>query len=103
MPKPEEDGYTQRMMELDRRAERLMDAFAESEDLPARYLQTALGKIEKERESLRQAQRREAARVPLPEKLVFRELYFEEKKVVAAQFIRRIEVAEDSVEIIWSV
>ena len=103
MPKPEEDGYTQRMMELDRRAERLMDAFAESEDLPARYLQTALGKIEKERESLRQAQRREAARVPLPEKLVFGELSFEEKKVVAAQFIRRIEVAEDSVEIIWSV
>ena len=41
--------------------------------------------------------------MPLPEKLVFGELSFEEKKVVAAQFIRRIEVAEDSVEIIWSV
>ena len=103
VPKPEEDSYTQRLLELDRRAERLMDAFAESEDLPASYLQKALGKIEKEREALRQAQRRESGRVPLPEKLVFGELPFEEKKTVAAQFIRRIEVAEDSAEIIWAV
>ena len=103
VPKPEEDSYTRRLLELDRRAERLMDAFAESEDLPASYLQKALGKIEKEREALRQAQRREAGRVPLPEKLVFSELSFEEKKTVAAQFIRRIEVAEDSAEIIWTV
>ena len=29
VPKPEEDSYTQRLLELDRRAERLMDAFAE--------------------------------------------------------------------------
>ena len=103
VPKPEEDSYTQRLLELDRRAERLMDAFAESEDLPASYLQKALGKIEKEREALRQAQRRESGRIPLPEKLVFSELSFEEKKTVAAQFIRRIEVAEDSAEIIWAV
>ena len=103
VPKPEEDSYTRRLLELDRRAERLMDAFAESEDLPAAYLQKALGKIEKEREALRQAQRREAGRVPLLEKLVFSELSFEEKKAVAAQFIRRIEVAEDSAEIIWAV
>ena len=40
---------------------------------------------------------------PLLEKLVFSELSFEEKKAVAAQFIRRIEVAEDSAEIIWAV
>lgn len=103
VPKLEEDSYTQRLLELDRRAERLMDAFAESEDLPASYLQKALGKIEKEREVLQQAQRREAGRVPLPEKLVFSELSFEEKKAVAAQFIRRIEVAKDSAEIIWAV
>ena len=83
--------------------QRLMDAFAESKDLPASYLQKALGKIEKEREALRQAQRRESGRIPLPEKLVFGELSFEEKKAVAAQFIRRIEVAEDSAEIIWAV
>lgn len=80
VPKPEEDSYTRRLLELDRRAERLMDAFAESEDLPASYLQKALGKIEKEREALRQAQRRESGRIPLPEKLVFGELSFEEKK-----------------------
>ena len=43
VPKPEEDSYTQRLLELDRRAERLMDAFAESEDLPTSYLQKALG------------------------------------------------------------
>ena len=44
VPKPEEDSYTQRLLELDRRAERLMDAFAESEDLPASYLQKRWGR-----------------------------------------------------------
>lgn len=36
-------------------------------------------------------------------KLVFSELSFEEKKIVAAQFIERIEVFKNSAEIKWAV
>ena len=36
-------------------------------------------------------------------KLIFPELSFEEMKIIAAQFIERIEVTEDSAEIKWAV
>ena len=36
-------------------------------------------------------------------KLFFSELSFEEKKIVAAQFIERIEVSDNSAEIKWTV
>ena len=39
----------------------------------------------------------------MPEKLVFSDLSFEEKKIVAAQFIERIEISENSAEIKWAV
>lgn len=108
-PKPqvetntESDKYAAALAELDRRAQRLMDAFAESSDLPASYLHQSLSKIEKEREILLDKQRQEAARAPLPTEIVFAKLIFEEKKAVAAQLIRRINVSADSAEIIWAV
>ena len=89
--------------ELDRRADRLMDAFAESEDMSNAYLQRALARLEKERKQLLEERKREATRPSLPDRLVFRELSFEEKKAVAAQFIERIEVSENSAEVKWAV
>lgn len=98
-----EDPYEKRMEELDRRADRLMDAFAESCDLSPDYLRRALARIESERQALLEARRREKGKVVIPENVDFYKLSFEEKKTVAAQFIRRIEVEGDSAEIIWNV
>ena len=67
------------------------------------YLQRALARLEEERQELLEARKRDSKRPSLPEKLVFANLSFEEKKVVAAQFIRRIEVGNNSAEIIWKV
>ena len=47
--------------------------------------------------------KREKARPALPEKLVFSDLNFEEKKLVAAQFIERIDIAVSAVEVRWTV
>ena len=58
---------------------------------------------EKERKDILASCKREKSRPAMPEKLVFSELSFEEKKIVAAQFIERIEVTEDSAEIKWTV
>ncbi len=95
--------YCSQLKELDRRADRLMSAFAESNDLSPVYLQRALKQIEQERERILEIQRRDYSRPALPKTIHFPSLNFEEKKAVAAQFIRRVEVSESGVNIIWAV
>lgn len=99
---PEKDNYADRLTEIDRRADRLLDAFAES-DMSDTYLKRALSRLEKERQALLDSRKREQNRPVLPDKLVFSQLSFEEKKVVAAQFIERIDVGEHSADIKWKV
>ena len=99
----ENDIYARQLEELDRKADRLIDAFAESADMPSAYLQRSLARLEQERQTIMEAQRREQKRPVMPAVLDFPSLRFEEKKAVAAQFIRRVEVAENSAEIIWNV
>jgi len=99
----ENDIYARQLEELDRKADRLIDAFAESADMPSAYLQRSLARLEQERQTIMEAQRREQKRPVMPAVLDFPTLRFDAKKAVAAQFIRRIEVAENSAEIIWNV
>ncbi len=102
MAEPETDDYADRLAEIDRRADRLLDAFAES-DMSDTYLKRALSRLEKERQTLLESRKRTESRPVLPDKLIFSRLSFEEKKVVAAQFIERIEVSEQSAEIKWKI
>jgi len=97
------DIYAEKLDALDRKADRLLEAFANDESLNGAYLQRALARLEKEREEILASRKREKSRPAIPDKLVFSELSFEEKKIVAAQFIERIEVTEDSAEIKWAV
>ena len=101
-PVPVRDDYADRLAEIDRRADRLVDAFAES-DMSDSYLKRALSRLEKERQTLLESRKRQENRPVLPDKLVFSALGFEEKKAVAAQFIERIEVDEHSAEIKWKI
>lgn len=102
-PTIEKNDYTVQLEELDRRADRLVDAFAESEDMDSGYLQRALRRLEVERKAILESRKREQSRPNLPDKLDFPRLAFEEKKLVAAQFIEKINVGEDSAEVIWRV
>ena len=62
-----------------------------------------LGDYIRQRRLLLAAQSREEHRALPPRKIRFAALSFEEKKAVAAQLIRRINLAEDSAEIFWTV
>ena len=97
------DPYAAQLEELDRRADRLMDAFAGDASLPPAYLHRALARIEDERAQIAAARKRENTRPALPAKLLFADLPFEDRKAVAAQFIRRIEIDGENVEVIWNV
>ena len=98
-----QDEYKTELEELDRRAERLLDAYAQSSDLTAVYLQKALEKLERERQELLEKQNRHQSRPKLSDKLIFSALSFDEKKIVASQFIRRINLYENDVEICWNI
>lgn len=100
---PEQDEIAEQLQELDRRADRLMDAFAQNPDLTPSYLQRALSRIEDERAKLLAERKREQNRPALMGKLRFDDLSFEDKKTVAAQFVRRIEIDGDDVEVLWNV
>lgn len=85
------------------RADRLVDAFAESEDMDSGYLQRALRRLEEERKAILDHRKRERSRPDLPDKLDFPGLAFEEKKLVAAQFIEKMNVGENAAEVVWRV
>jgi len=97
------DNYSAQLDEIDRRVDRLIDAFSESADMPPAYLQRALARLEQERQEILKARKRSINRPSLPQKVVFDQLSFEAKKLVAAQFIQRIEVGDDTVEVFWKI
>lgn len=97
------DNYASQLDEIDRRVDRLIDAFSESVNLNTAYLQRALSRLEWERQEILEARKRHAAHPALPGKIIFNVLSFEDKKIVAAQFIRRIDVGNDSAEVFWKV
>ena len=103
VPIPKADNYSKKLDELDQKADRLMDAFAGDTTLPPAYLQRALARIEEERAQLLAQRSREASRPVFHGKIVFRTLSLDEKKTIAKQFIRRIQLSRDDVEIIWQI
>lgn len=107
-PKPREEEcgesrYAASLVELDRQAERLTDAFARSESMPAAYLRRALEKIGRERQTLQQERERGERREERLREIRLADLPFDGKKAVAAQLIGCIRLAGDAAEIRWTV
>lgn len=98
-----DDTYLFRLDELDRRTDRLLDAFSGNEAMAPEYLHRALARLDMQRQAILEAHRRAMHRPALPQKLTFSALAFAEKRSIAAQFIRRIDVGDDAAEIIWNV
>lgn len=101
--KKRDDDLTRQLEELDRKADRIISAFTESCELTTAYLNRAVTKIEAERKALLAEMQRRSECITLPERLTFSALSFEDKKTVAAQFISRINISGENVEICWNV
>ena len=88
------------VLELEQKIERLVNALSESSDLSAAYISKQIDRLAKERDGLlaKNAQKGTAIKA-----LHFQSLSFEEKKVVAAEFIERILLDGDTANIIWKV
>lgn len=88
------------ILELDEKIERLITALAESSSITMGYLNKQIEVLHKKKMSLLQ---QKTPPSPRPTALTFDDLDFEEKKLVAAEFIQRIELAGTHVNIIWKV
>lgn len=97
----ENDRVQKRLCELDRKADRVVSAFSESDDVTDEYLHRALSRIIEERNNLMDEIKR-GKRLSIPtQKLHFAELPFEDKKIVAAQFIEKILISGEEAVILW--
>lgn len=88
------------VLEIERKIERLIGALAESSDVSAGYISKQIEKLHREREELLEASHFNPS---APEHLDFDKATFEEKKLIAAEFIDRILLDGNSVNIIWKI
>lgn len=89
---------------IDQKIDRLMSALAESSDLSMPYINRTIERLEQDRQKLLDQQAEQYKR-PRPNisRLRFSTLSFGQKKLVAAQFVKEIRLADDNAEVIWNV
>ena len=92
------------LAQIDRKIERLMSALAEGSDLTMPYINRTIEKLETQRGELleRQTKLHKTPRQTLGH-LKFGPLTFEQKKLMAAQFIQKIELGGDTAKVIWKI
>ena len=94
----------QALAQIDQKIDRLMTALAESSDLTMPYINRTVSKLEEQRKELLEQQARQHSSPAVKRKhLKFGPLDFEQKKLVAAQFIQEIRLSGETAEVIWNV
>lgn len=101
-----EDAESARLLaEIDQKIDHLMSALAEGSALTMTYINRTIQKLEAQRQEIlaKQAQIHTKKQVPKGKRLQFALLSFEQKKIVAAQFIREIKLDGDRAEVVWKI
>ena len=86
--------------DLDCKIERLVTALSESSEISVSYISRQIEKLHNEREKLLAQKKSPKAKTT---KINFSNASFEEKKLIAAQFIDKILLKDDTAEIIWKI
>lgn len=103
-PSADAQENTAALAEIDRKIDRLIAALAGSSDLTMPYINRAVRELEARRQELLERQARQQAAPSSPRKrLRFGSLDFEQKKLVAARFIREIRLSGETAEVLWQV
>lgn len=97
---PDTKELSQNLLAIDQKIERLIGALAESSEISASYVSRQIDFLHKQREDLLKQSKSSAQKV---KSIDFMKLNFDEKKLIAAEFIERIEIADDKVNIIWKI
>lgn len=94
----EERAQAEAVLEIEQKIDRLVNALAESSDVAVVYISKTIEKLHAEREQLLHTAPHSASQI---RRLDFSHSVFDEKKLIAAEFIERIELDGNHVNIIW--
>lgn len=97
---PEPSELSAEVLLIEQKIERLVGALAECSDVSAQYISKQIEVLHKQREELLKRAQHEP---PDVKHLDFDALSFEEKKLIAKEFIERIEISGNNVNIIWKI
>lgn len=99
-----EKEYSAALEEIERKIQRLIDALAQSDAVSVSYINSAIKRLDEQREQLlNQWNEKKKNTSPMVRRLEFAPLEFEQKKLVAAQFIKEIRLSGDTADVIWNV
>ncbi len=98
LPAVADHAQAEAILAVEQKIDRLVTALAESSDISAAYISKQIERLHAERERLLHTVPHP---VPQPQRLDFLRASFDEKKLVAAEFIARIELEEKNVNILW--
>lgn len=97
---PSAEEMSAEILAVEKKIERLVNALAESSEISALYISKQIEVLHKEREQMMNS----VQNVPQQMcKIDFNALSFDEKKMVAAEFIERITLDENQVNIHWKI
>ena len=97
---PEPSELSAEVLLIEQKIERLVGVLAECSDVSAQYISKQIEVLHKQREELLKRAQHEP---PDVKHLDFDALSFEEKKLIAKEFIERIEISGNNVNIIWKI
>lgn len=100
----EDQEEARQLAAIEQKMDRLMAALAESDDVTMPYVNRTIRRLEKERQELLQAQEKERTKPHLPARRIdFAALDFEQKKLVANQFIQAVRLTGNQAEVVWRI
>lgn len=97
---PNTAELSKEILDLELKIERLVNALAESSDIAVNYISKQIDNLHKQREDLMKKTKTKSSDIcPLD----FKALSFEEKKLIAAEFIDKILIEGKKVNILWKI
>ena len=100
---PAEDGRTGELEEIETKISRLVTALAESSEIAAGYISSEIERLHKKKLTLEENLRKKRAPGSQVRRIDLRTAGFEEKKLVAREFIQRIDIVGEEVNIEWKI
>ena len=88
------------ILDIEQRIDRLVNALSESSEVSAAYISKQIDRLHKERESLLSEKTPKQGGI---KKIDFPKASFEDKKLIASQFIEKILLDGENAEIIWKI
>lgn len=97
---PESAELSGEILKIEGKIERLVTALSESSEISTSYISNEIERLHKKREQLINKASKENRK---PMQIDFKNLDFNDKKIVAGEFIEKIYLKEDNVNIVWKI